>query len=148
MYTETLGEDVRNVFKCALSKLRTTEGEEIEAHLESCSEHSVWERAADSLQASRVNQNKRIADCKQRQQQEQKDPAQRLMEDVWMGFSPGDQVKRFGAAQSAVCNTSIPFLFHAVQQNLKSSEHANSKRNYRHLTLLNNPTLKAKFDVL
>ncbi|GCB72281.1 hypothetical protein scyTo_0006234 [Scyliorhinus torazame] len=102
------------------------------------------ERAADFLHASMFNKNKKIADCKQ---QEQKEPVQKLPKDVWRGVPPGDEMKRVGAAQRAICNTNIPFLFHSVQQHLKSNDHTNSKENFHNLTLLNKPTLKVKFDM-
>ncbi|GCB81196.1 hypothetical protein scyTo_0021798 [Scyliorhinus torazame] len=100
---------------------------------------------ADFLHASMVNMNKKIADQKQRQKQEQKEPALKLMKDVWMGIAPDDQMNRVGVAQSAVCNTDIPFLFHSGQQH-QSNEQANGRKNYQTLTLLQ-PTPKAQFDM-
>ncbi|GCB62752.1 hypothetical protein scyTo_0011512 [Scyliorhinus torazame] len=127
-------------------KLRITSKHLIIRKLSSSLERT-WQfgkRAADSFHATIVNKNKKIAD---RKQQEQKESAQKHMKDVWMGVAPNNQMKRVGAAQSADCNTNIPFLFESVQQHLKSNEHINSKKNYHNLALVNNPTLKAKFDM-
>ncbi|GCB76693.1 hypothetical protein scyTo_0015534 [Scyliorhinus torazame] len=165
--TEKYGEDYRNAFTCSLCKFRTTEEQEIEAHLETPYHKETLEfigkniqfekGAADFLHASMVNKNKKIAARKQLQQQEQKEPAQKLSKDVLMGVAPDDQMKRVEAVQCAVCNTYIPFLFHSVQQHLKSNEHTNSKKNYHDQvrreslltasSMLNNPTVKAKFDM-
>ncbi|XP_041064073.1 DBIRD complex subunit ZNF326 isoform X2 [Carcharodon carcharias] len=165
--TEKYGEDYRNAFTCSLCKFRTTEEQEIEAHLETPYHKETLEfigkniqfekGAADFLHASMVNKNKKIAARKQLQQQEQKEPAQKLTKDVLMGVAPDDQMKRVEAVQCAVCNTYIPFLFHSVQQHLKSNEHTNSKKNYHDQvrreslltasSMLNNPTVKAKFDM-
>ncbi|XP_067892855.1 DBIRD complex subunit ZNF326 isoform X2 [Heterodontus francisci] len=165
--TEKYGEDYRNAFTCSLCKFRTTEEQEIEAHLETPYHKETLEfigkniqfekGAADFLHASMVNKNKKIAARKQLQQQEQKEPAQKLTKDVLMGVAPDDQMKKVEAVQCAVCNTYIPFLFHSVQQHLKSNEHTNSKKNYHDQvrreslltasSMLNNPTVKAKFDM-
>ncbi|XP_032884876.1 DBIRD complex subunit ZNF326 isoform X1 [Amblyraja radiata] len=165
--TEKYGEDYRNAFTCSLCKFRTTEELEIEAHLETpyhketlefIGKNILFEKgAADFLHASMVNKNKKIAARKQFQQQEQRDPAQKLSKDVLMGVSSDDQMKKVEAVQCAVCNTYIPFLFHSVQQHLKSNEHINSKKNYHDQvrreslltasSMLNNPTVKAKFDL-
>ncbi|XP_038649724.1 DBIRD complex subunit ZNF326 isoform X2 [Scyliorhinus canicula] len=165
--TEKYGEDYRNAFTCSLCKFRTTEEQEIEAHLETPYHKETLEfigkniqfekGAADFLHASMVNKNKKIAARKQLQQQELKEPAQKLSKDVLMGVAPDDQMKRVEAVQCAVCNTYIPFLFHSVQQHLKSNEHTNSKKNYHDQvrreslltasSMLNNPTVKAKFDM-
>uniref|UniRef100_UPI00398F3893 DBIRD complex subunit ZNF326 n=1 Tax=Pristiophorus japonicus TaxID=55135 RepID=UPI00398F3893 len=165
--TEKYGEDYRNAFTCSLCKFRTTEEQEIEAHLETPYHKETLEYigkniqfekgASDFLHASMVNKNKKIAARKQLQQQEQKEPAQKLSKDVLMGVAPDDQMKKVEAVQCAVCNTYIPFLFHSVQQHLKSNEHINSKKNYHDQvrreslltasSMLNNPTVKAKFDM-
>ncbi|XP_078264323.1 DBIRD complex subunit ZNF326 isoform X2 [Rhinoraja longicauda] len=165
--TEKYGEDYRNAFTCSLCKFRTTEEQEIEAHLETPYHKETLEfigkniqfekGAADFLHASMVNKNKKIAARKQLQQQDQKEPAQKLSKDVLMGVSSDDQMKKVEAVQCAVCNTYIPFLFHSVQQHLKSNEHTNSKKNYHDQvrreslltasSMLNNPTVKAKFDL-
>ncbi|XP_051869188.1 DBIRD complex subunit ZNF326-like [Pristis pectinata] len=165
--TEKYGEDYRNAFTCSLCKFRTTEEQEIEAHLETPYHKETLEfigkniqfekGAADFLHASMVNKNKKIAARKQLQQQEQKEPAQKLSKDVLMGVASDDQMKKVEAVQCAVCNTYIPFLFHSVQQHLKSNEHTNSKKNYHDQvrreslltasSMLNNPTVKAKFDL-
>ncbi|GCB72421.1 hypothetical protein scyTo_0006296 [Scyliorhinus torazame] len=106
-YTEKCGEDVWNAFTWPLCK--TTEEQEIEVHLEMPDHKKTLKligkniqfgkRAADFLHASKVK-NKKIAD--RWQQQEQKEPAQKRMNDVWMGVDPDDQMKRVGVAQSAV----------------------------------------------
>ncbi|GCB71676.1 hypothetical protein scyTo_0001662 [Scyliorhinus torazame] len=80
-YTEKFSEDVRNSVICSLCKFRTTEQEVIEAHLEMPDHKETYafigmniqfgKRAADSLDVPRVNNNKKIADRKQWQQQEQ-----------------------------------------------------------------------------
>ncbi|XP_072883299.1 DBIRD complex subunit ZNF326-like [Hemitrygon akajei] len=165
--TEKYGEDYRNAFTCSLCKFRTTEEQEIEAHLETpyhketldfIAKNIQFDKgAADFLHASKVNKNKKIAACKQLQQQEQKEPAQKLSKDVLMGVSSDDQMKKVETVQCAVCNTYIPFLFHSVQQHLKSNEHINSKKNYHDQvrreslltasSMLNNPTVKAKFEL-
>ncbi|XP_062920745.1 DBIRD complex subunit ZNF326 isoform X1 [Mobula hypostoma] len=165
--TEKYGEDYRNAFTCSLCKFRTTEEQEIEAHLETpyhketldfIAKNIQFDKgAADFLHASMVNKNKKIAARKQLQQQEQKEPAQKLSKDVLMGVSSDDQMKKVETVQCAVCNTYIPFLFHSVQQHLKSNEHINSKKNYHDQvrreslltasSMLNNPTVKAKFEL-
>uniref|UniRef100_A0A4W3HHF7 DBIRD complex subunit ZNF326 n=1 Tax=Callorhinchus milii TaxID=7868 RepID=A0A4W3HHF7_CALMI len=167
--TEKYGEDYRNAFTCSLCKFRTTEQQEIEAHLETPYHKETLEYigkniqfdkgAADFLHASMVNKNKKIAARKQQQQQqqEQKEQVQKPSKDVLTGVTSDDQMKRVEAVQCAVCNTYIPFLFHSVQQHLKSNEHINSKKNYHDQvrreslltasSMLNNPTVKAKFDL-